>query len=360
MFRFILNRVFYGILVVLGVVIVVFFLFQILPGDASKMVMGQRSDINTTNAIKKELGLDQPKHIQLFSFINDLSPISIHNYKDEDSFFYLDENKYKKSSTFLTFKNHKVIFKSPYLKRSYQTQRSVSEMIMQAFPKTLVLAICSMALALILGVFIGIISAIYKDSFIDKATLVGSVLGMSLPSFFIAILMSWLFAFVLGDITHLNMTGSLFTVSDFGYGSQLTLKNLILPMLALGIRPLAVISELTRSSILDVLSMDYIQTAKAKGLTKKRIILKHALKNSLNPIITSSTGWFATMLAGSVFVEYVFDWKGMGTLIVDSLDKYDMTVLMGSIVFISVLLVLLNIISDILYAIVDPKVKLNQ
>ncbi|MDD3152628.1 MAG: ABC transporter permease, partial [Bacteroidales bacterium] len=160
--------------------------------------------------------------------------------------------------------------------------------------------------------------------------------------------------------THLNMTGSLYTIDDFGNGQILTAKNLILPAFALGIRPLAVITELTRASLLDVFSMDYIKTAKAKGLSNQRVIFKHALKNSLNPVISSSTGWFASMLAGSVFVEYVFDWKGMGTLIVDALDKYDMPVLMGCIVFISLILIILNIFADILYAIIDPKVKLNE
>jgi peptide/nickel transport system permease protein len=344
----------------LGVIVIVFALFQILPGDASKMLVGQRSDINTTEAIIKDLGLDQPKYIQLIGYINDMSPISFYNSKDNDSFFYLDDTKYTKYFEIVTIGKTSIVAKAPYLKRSYQAQRPVGEMILQAFPKTLVLAVVAMIIALVIGMFFGIISAIYKDSFIDKTALVGSVFGMSLPSFFFAILIAWIFAFLLGDITGLNMTGSLYTIDDFGNGEKLSLANLILPSIALGIRPLAVITELTRASLLDILSMDYIRTAKAKGLSNRRIIFKHALKNSLNPIITSSTGWFATMLAGSVFVEYVFDWKGMGTMIVDALDKYDMPVLMGSIVFISLLLVLLNILADILYAVVDPKVKLIE
>lgn len=360
MLRFILNRLWYGILVMLGVIVIVFALFQILPGDASKMLVGQRSDISTTEAIVKELGLDQPKYIQLLGYVNDISPISIYNTHNNSSFFYLDDTKYTKYLSILTIGKTKLVAKAPYLKRSYQTQRPVGEMIAQAFPKTLVLAIVAMVIALSIGVLFGIISAVFKDSWIDKTTLVSSVFGMSLPSFFFAILIAWVFAFLLGDYTGLNMTGSLYTIDDFGNGEKLNLANLVLPAIALGVRPLAVITELTRASLLDVFSMDYIRTAKAKGLSKKRVIFKHALKNSLNPIISSSTGWFATMLAGSVFVEYVFDWKGMGTMIVDALDKYDMPVLMGSIVFISLLLVLLNILADILYAVVDPKVKLDE
>ncbi|MDL2239916.1 ABC transporter permease, partial [Bacteroidales bacterium OttesenSCG-928-K22] len=327
MLKFILNRLWYGILVMLGVIVIVFALFQILPGDASKMLVGQRSDISTTDAIIKDLGLDQPKYIQLIGYVNDMSPISFYNSTDENSFFFLDNSKYTKYVSIATIGKTSIVAKAPYLKRSYQTQRPVGEMISQAFPKTLVLAIVAMIIALTIGILLGIISAIYKDSFIDKSALVGSVFGMSLPSFFFAILIAWIFAFLLGDFTGLNMTGSLYTIDDFGNGEKLNLANLILPSIALGIRPLAVITELTRASLLDVLSMDYIRTAKAKGLSKRRIIFKHGLKNSLNPIITSSTGWFATMLAGSVFVEYVFDWKGMGTMIVDALDKYDMPVL---------------------------------
>ena len=318
----------------LGVCLVVFALFQILPGDATKMLMGERTDISTTETIRKELGLNQPKMVQLLGYVNDMSPISIYNTTDADNFFYLDDTKYTSYLTLIPFHSRSVILKIPYLKRSYQTRRPVTEMISQAFPKTLVIALISMFFAV--------------------------MLGMSLPSFFFAILISWLLAFLLGDITGLNMTGSLFEIDDYGGGEKLVLANMVLPVITLSIRPLAVITELTRSSMLDVLSMDYIVTAKAKGLTRNRVIFRHALKNSLNPVITSSTGWLASLLAGTVFVEYVFDWKGMGTLIVDALEKYDMPVLMGCIVFISMILVILNILSDILYAVVDPKVKLYE
>ena len=360
MFKFIANRIWYGILVMIGVIIVVFVLFQILPGDASKMLMGERTDISTTVSIRKDLGLDQPKYVQLLGYINDMSPLSIYNTVNKENFFYLDTTKYTSYISIAKLDKHDVILKSPYLKRSYQTQRSVSKMIAQAFPNTLILAVISMFFAALLGIIFGIVSAIHKNSILDKSLLVGSVFGMSLPSFFFAILLAWIFAFLLGNVTGLNMTGGLYVIDDFGSGYKLVLANLVLPVITLSIRPLAVLTELTRSSMLDVLSTDYIMTAKAKGLTRNRIIYKHALKNSLNPIITSLTGWFASLLSGAVFVEYVFDWKGMGTLVVDALDKYDMPVLMGCIVFISMILIILNIFADILYAIVDPKVELNE
>jgi peptide/nickel transport system permease protein len=181
---------------------------------------------------------------------------------------------------------------------------------------------------------------------------------MSLPSFFAAILMAWIFAFVLADFTGLNMFGSLFTVDDFGRGEYLDLKNLILPALTLGIRPLAVITGLTRNSMLEVLSQDYIRTARAKGLSYYRVITRHALRNALNPVVTAVSGWFASLMAGAVFVEYVFDWKGIGVVIVNGLEKYDFPVVMGAVLFIAVMLVIINIFVDIIYGLLDPRVRL--
>ncbi len=180
---------------------------------------------------------------------------------------------------------------------------------------------------------------------------------MSLPSFFAAILIAWLFGYVLESVTGLGMTGSLFSVDDYGNGSYLDLKNLILPALTLGIRPLAVVVELTRTTLLDVMSQDYIRTAKAKGLRKWRIIIVHALRNALTPVVTAISGWFASLLAGAVFVEYVFDWKGIGVVIVDALDKFDFPVIMGSVLLIGTMLVIINIVVDIIYGVIDPRIR---
>ena len=180
---------------------------------------------------------------------------------------------------------------------------------------------------------------------------------MSLPSFFAAILIAWFFAFILADYTGLSMFGSLYSVDDFGNGEYIDLKNLILPALTLGIRPLAVICELTKSTMKEVLQQDYIRTAKAKGLSKFQIITKHALRNTLNPVVSSISGWFASLIAGAVFVEYIFDWKGVGVVIVDSLEKYDFPVLMGSLIVICVMLIIINILTDITYAALDPRIK---
>ena len=224
---------------------------------------------------------------------------------------------------------------------------------------TTLLAVVAMLFALLAGVTMGVVSALHKDSWIDRLALVLSTLGMSLPSFFAAILIAWLFAYVLADWTHLRMFGNLYTVDDYGCGEYLDLKNLILPALTLGIRPLATLTQLTKNSMLEALSQDYIRTARAKGLSHRRVVVHHALRNAMGPVATSASGWLASLLAGAVFVEYVFDWKGMGVVIVDGLEKYDFPVVMGTILFICVLLVLINIITDILYGLLDPRVRVQ-
>lgn len=358
MLKFIFRRLGYGILVLFGVVSVVFVLFNILPGDPARMMLGQRADVSSVENIRKDLGMDQPLSLQYVNFLNDLSPLSLHSTRP-DSYWYLDPEKYSPHTRLLNFDHTTLVLKKPYLRRSYQSQRKVSDILSDAFPKTILLAGVSITFALLLGVFIGILTAIKRNGFFDKIALVFSVLGMSLPSFFAAILNAWIFAYVLAEFTGLNMTGSLYTVDDFGRGEYLNLKNLILPALTLGIRPLAIVVELTRSSMLDVLSQDYIRTARAKGLSNYRIITGHALKNALNPVITAITGWFASLMAGAVFVEFVFDWKGVGVVIVDALELYDFPVLMGAVLVISVILVFINIFVDIIYGMLDPRVRIH-
>ncbi len=283
----------------------------------------------------------------------------MHNNADSTNYFFLSAEKYAPYTTLLSIGSTSVVLKAPYLRRSYQSQRRVSEIIGAAFPQTALLAVVAMIFALIVGVTLGVVSALYKDTWVDRTTLVLSTLGMSLPSFFAAILIAWLFAYVMAGWTHLNMFGNLYSVDDYGCGEYLDLKNLILPALTLGIRPLATLTQLTKNSMLEALSQDYIRTARAKGLSYRRVVVKHALRNALNPVVTSASGWLAGLLAGAVFVEYVFDWKGMGVVIVDGLEKYDFPVVMGTILFICIMLVIINILTDILYAVLDPRVRLS-
>lgn len=356
MARFILHRILYGLLLMFGVITLVFFLFTVLPSDPARMMMGQRTDIETEAAIRKEMGLDLPIGVQYLAYLNDLSPISWHKTKDAESFFFLDDADYQ-YVTLLPLAQSSIVLKKPFMRRSYQSKRQVSEILVEAFPKTALLALVSIFFAIIVGIFIGVLCAVFKGTWFDKVALVFSVLGMSLPSFFAAILFAWVFAFLLADFTGLSMFGSLFTVDNYGTGQYLDLKNLILPAVTLGIRPLAVVVELTKNSILDVLSQDYIRTARAKGLSYRVILVKHTLKNALNPVVTAISGWLASLLAGAVFVEYIFDWKGMGVVIVDALDKYDFPVVMGSLLYVSIILVIINILVDIIYGWLDPQVK---
>jgi peptide/nickel transport system permease protein len=228
---------------------------------------------------------------------------------------------------------------------------------LESFPNTILLALVSITFAFVVGVALGSLAAIYSDTWLEKLILLITSLGMSLPSFFAAILIAWFFAFVLADYTGLSMFGSLYSIDDFGNGEYIDLKNIILPALTLGIRPLSVICELTKSTMKEVLQQDYIRTAKAKGLSKFQIIKNHALRNTLNPVVSSISSWFASLIAGAVFVEYIFDWKGVGVVIVDSLEKYDFPVLMGTLIVICVMLIIINILTDIVYALLDPRIK---
>ena len=333
MFAYIVRKILYGILVLWGVATLVFFLFTIVPGDPVRMMLGQRADESDVQAIRHELGLDQSIGKQYVDYLNDLSIVS--------------------------YKDGKIVLKAPYLRYSYQSKRPVGTILSEAFPNTLILAFVSILFAFVIGVLLGVLTAIVNSNLLNRFTLFITTIGMSLPSFFAAILIAWLFGFVLESVTGLSMTGSLLSVDDYGNGAYLDLKNLILPALTLGLRPLAVITELTRTTLLEVMSMDYIRTAKAKGLKKWRVIGVHALRNAMTPVVTAVSGWFASLLAGAVFVEYVFDWKGIGVVIVDALDKFDFPVVMGAVLLIGVMLIIINIVVDIIYGILDPRVRIK-
>jgi len=173
------------------------------------------------------------------------------------------------------------------------------------------------------------------------------------------IVIAYVFGFLLSDWTGLHINGNWFDVDEITGERKLTLHNLILPAFTLGIRPLAIITQLTRSAMLDVLNQDYIRTAYAKGLGKMQVIWKHALRNALNPVITAVTGWFAELLAGAFFVEYIFGWKGIGKVTVDALEKLDFPIVMGSVLISATFFITINILADILYGMVDPRVRMQ-
>lgn len=354
MLQLVLQKIGYSILVIAGVVTVVFCLFTILPGDPARMMLGQRADISSVEAINRELGRDLPVSKQFLLYVNDISPLSIHSNDSSDRTFATVE-KYGKYITLVNTGSHSFVLKAPYLRRSYQSQQRVTEILLDAMPGTIILAVVSLAFAAFAGILLGVWSALNYQQWPDKLNAIISVLGMSVPSFFMGIVIAWIFGFVLSDYTGLNMTGSLYEIDPFK-GQVINWKNLILPAFTLGIRPLSVIVQLTRSSMLEVLAMDYVRTAKAKGLSPRIVVYRHALRNALNPVLTAISGWLGSLLAGAVFIEYIFGWKGIGKVTVDALEFYDFPVVSGSVLLVSVLFVMINIIVDLLYAKLDPRV----
>ena len=348
MLQFISKKIAYGLLVLVGVVVVVFFLFQGF-GDPARLVLGQAGDSTTIKNIRKELALDQPKWKQFVLYLNDVSPIAVHSAEDI---------KKKQLKGFFIGGENKFGIKVPYLRRSYQTKKDVGDVLMEALPGTLILALAAMFIATVIGVLLGILAAVKQNTWMDTSSVFASVLGISAPSFFMGIVLAYLFGFVLSNYTGLHMTGILFDIDPFN-GKNLQLKNLILPAITLGIRPLAIITQLTRSSMLDVLDQDYIRTAYAKGLSKKVVVFRHALRNALNPVITAITGWFAELLAGAFFVEYIFGWKGIGKVTVDALEKLDFPVVMGSVLITATFFIIVNLLADVLYGVVDPRVSVK-
>ncbi|MEE2931026.1 MAG: ABC transporter permease [Bacteroidota bacterium] len=359
MIQYIIRKILYGFLVLFGVLTIVFFLFNVLPGDPARMMLDKREDSVQLQLIQQKYGFDKPLLEQYILYINDISLISIHDNIDEKSFTFLYSGKYN-FIRILSVSSKTVVLKFPYLRESFvKSGNTVGSIILKTFPNTFLLAISAIMIALFLGVIFGVIAALFKDSFFDKFILFFSVIGMSLPSFFASIIIAWIFGFLLHSYTGLNMTGSLYEIDDYGRGSFINFRNLILPALTLGIRPIAVIIQLCRNSLLETFTMDYIRTAHAKGLSKFSVVFKHALRNTLNPLVTAISGWFASLLAGSVFVEYVFGWNGIGKEIVDALTKLDLPVVMGSVLFIASLFVIINILVDLIYIWIDPRIKIS-
>lgn len=342
------KKIFYSLLVLLGVVALVFVMFQGF-GDPARMIVGQTGDKKTMDNIRHDLYLDQPRWKQFILYLNDVSPLSIHNKEDIAK---------KELKGFFIGGETKAGLKIPYLRKSYQTKKSVGTVLMEALPGTLLLAFAAMIFATVIGILLGVLAAFKKGTWLDTSAVFASIAGISAPSFFMAIIIAFFFGVVLHPYTGLNLTGSWFDIDEVSGEKYLTLKNLILPAFTLGIRPLAIITQLTRSSMLDVLSQDYIRTAYAKGLSKKAVIFKHALRNALNPVVTAITGWFAELLAGAFFVEYIFGWRGIGKITVDALEKLDYPVVMGSVLVSACIFILINMFADLLYAVIDPRIRI--
>ncbi len=350
MLRLLLRRLKYSLLVLWGVATLVFFLFNVLPGDPARLTLGQRSDLASVEATRRALHLDKPLWTRYGLYLNDLSPIGATSTKrmtdapDGIHLTRIDDSSY-------------ISLKAPYLGRSYRTKRAVTEVLGEGLPGTIVLALTAMLIATIVGIALGVIAALKKGTWLDTGAIAASVAGVSMPSFFASLIIAYVFGYLLTNYTGLGMTGSLFEFDAFS-GRRLMLRNLILPAIALGIRPMAIITQLTRSAMLDVLGQDYIRTAYAKGLGKARVVIRHALPNALNPVVTAISGWLAELLAGSFFVEYIFGWKGIGKITVDALDKFDFPLVMGAVLLTALIFIIVNLFTDLLYGLLDPRVRL--
>ncbi len=352
------KKIGYQLLVLWGVVTVVFFLFNLTGSDPVQNLVGENANQEVVTNMRNKLRLNHSLGIRYLEYLNNLSPISVNRSDNFSEAFYADANSYNGCS-FPVGEKRALWIKSPSLGKSFISEKSVSSIFAESFPGTFVLALGSILLSLIMGIPLGIWAFQKKDSWIDKTILFVSAIGMAGPSFFVALIVAWIGAVLLRDYTGLSMTGSWYSV-DVWEGKYIDLKNLVLPMITLMIRPLAIIVQLTRSSMLDIMSQDFIRTARAKGLSESRVLYRHALPNALNPVVTAVSGWFASLLAGAVFVEFVFGWKGIGQELFMAIEKQDQPIVMGGVILVSTVFIVVNVLVEWVYGILDPRIRTSS
>jgi peptide/nickel transport system permease protein len=341
-----LKQLLYPLSILWGVATLTFYLLYVFP-SAEDQMLGQRSDLQTSEALQKKLGLQEPVFTRYRYFMRDLSPLGIYSY-----------DRLPEKGLVLRVSTQKaVVFKWPFLGVSYQSGLPVSTIIKDALWGTVVLAFSSMCIAFVAGVFLGGVSGIFYNQWPDKLTLFLSTLGISIPSFFSSVLFAWLFGYVWAQQTGLQMTGSLFGIDPQSGDSVIQIQNLILPCLALSIRPVSVITQLMRSSLLNELKQDYTRTARSKGLSDIQVVWNHCFRNALNPVITSAGGWLASLLAGAFFVEYIFNWKGVGKVLIEGVQVFDLPVVSGAILYIAFIFIIIQGATNLLYKVLDPTVK---
>lgn len=313
MLTYIVRQFIYSLLIIFGVITVTFVLVRILPaGDPARLVAGQRTDIQTIESIRRQWLLDRPIYEQYWDFL--------------------------------------VKAARGDLGRSFASNLVVAETILDRFPATAILAVSSLMIATLIGIAIGVIAAWKPYTAFDYSSMLIALLGISVP------------VFVLGLFLALVFSSWLSLLPGTGYiiiGSRIDLRYLLLPMTALAARPLSIIARITRSSMLDVMSQDYIRTARAKGVPISSTIIKHALRNALNPVVTTISAWLAGTLAGTFFIESIFGWPGIGRLAFDAVLQLDFPMIQGTVLFTAILFVLVNFVVDILYSVLDPKVRLS-
>jgi peptide/nickel transport system permease protein len=307
MWTYIIRNLVYSIVIIFGVLTVTFCLLYILPGDPARMMLGQRADVASVEAVREELGLNKPVYMQYVRFMTN------------------------------AFRGD--------LGRSYATNRDVVSTILEKLPATALLSFSALFISSFFGVLLGIISAVKKYTATDNLAMIFALFGISIPSFAFGLIMALFFGHIL----------KWFPIS--GYINE-GWQYLVLPMVTLALRPMAITARITRSSMLEVMNQDYVRTAKAKGLSSGKVIFKHTLRNALNPVVTTISASLAATLGGVFFIEYIFNWPGIGLLAVDAIFKLDFPMIQGTVLFSAIVFVVINFFVDIVYAMLDPKVKL--
>ena len=303
MFSFILRRLLLAIPTLFGVLVVTFLLLRVAPGDPVEAMVGERADAQTIARLRKELHLDEPLISQFGHYTGAVLRGDFGN--------------------------------------SYITQRPIIKDIRERFPKTLLLAGSAMLLATVLGITLGVMSARNPGGWFDRLGLGVAYLGISFPVYWVGLILILIFAVILRWLP------------PSGYGG---IKYLILPAFALGSRSIAFLGRMTRSAMLDVLGGDYVRTARAKGLKERVVVMRHALRNALIPVITVLGLDFGYYLTGSILTETIFSWPGLGRYVVNAITRRDLPAIQGSVLFLSVVFVMVNLLTDLAYAKADPRV----
>lgn len=334
MSQYILKRLLGLVPVLLGITLAVFLLLRLIPGDPATVLAGERATPEQIVALKAQLGLDRPLPFQYFAFLGNLLRLN--------------------------------------LGTSILSGVPVLDEIRNRWSATFELSIAAMLIAIVLGIPAGVLAAVRKNRWQDQVTIAGSLIGVSLPVYWLGLLLTYLFSVTLNWLPsngRLSIEAGLnfqpitgFYVLDailrlnFGVLGD-ALAHLILPALTLSTIPMAIVARITRSAMLDVLTQDYIRTAKAKGLSDRLIIVRHALKNALLPINTTIGLQFGTLLGGAILTETIFAWAGIGSWIYDGILARDYPVVQGGVVFVAIVFVLINLLVDLSYAFVDPRVQ---
>lgn len=302
--KYILKRLMMLIPVIIGVSFLVFTIMSLTPGDPAQLILGESAPKEAILKLRQEMGLDDHFLVQYFNFA--------------------------KRAIVGDFG------------RSYTTGREVFNEIFSRFPNTLLLAISGVLISVCIGIPVGIISATRQYTFIDSFSMIAALLGVSMPNFWLGLMLILTFSVKLGMLPS---------------GGFESMKSLILPAFTLGVGSAAIVTRMTRSSMLEVIRQDYIRTARAKGVTEKKVVNKHALKNALIPVITVVGLQFGNLLGGAVLTETVYSWPGVGRMMVDAIRQKDTPTVLATVVFLATVFSVVNLIVDILYAYVDPRIK---